>query len=83
MKKSGLIDMFGLSGDPINNDPLDGLLFRLESDTHIAHGGGAKNSLSPSLIVVTTSGYEFDDMLFDTSNEGERTIRPVSYPTLQ
>ena len=45
MKKSGLIDMFGLSGDPINNDPLDGLLFRLESDTHIAHGGGAKKLL--------------------------------------
>jgi hypothetical protein len=83
MKKSGLIDMFGLSGDPISNGQLDGLLFGLESDTHLAHGGGAKNSLSPSIIVATASGCEFDDMLFNTSNEGERTIRLASYPSLQ
>lgn len=33
MKKSNLIDMFGLSGDPSSDDHLDALLFRLESDT--------------------------------------------------
>lgn len=83
MKKSGLIDMFGLSSDPISNDQLDDLLFRLESDGHIAREGGSENSFSPSLIVVTASGYDSNDMLFNTSNEGERTIRLASYPTLQ
>lgn len=83
MKKSGLIDMFGLSSDPISNDQLDDLLFRLESDGHIAHEGGSENSFSPSLIVVIAPGYESDDVLFNTSNEGERTIRLASYPTLQ
>ncbi|ARO87898.1 hypothetical protein EBAPG3_009020 [Nitrosospira lacus] len=32
MKKSELIDMFGLSGDSSSHDQLDDLLFRLESD---------------------------------------------------
>jgi hypothetical protein len=30
MEKSKLIDLFGLSADPLNNDELDDLLFRLE-----------------------------------------------------
>ncbi len=30
MEKSKLIDLFGLSNDPLNNDQLDDLLFRLE-----------------------------------------------------
>lgn len=30
MKKSKLIDLFGLSKDSLNNDQLDDLLFRLE-----------------------------------------------------
>ncbi|SFH25722.1 hypothetical protein SAMN05216299_10453 [Nitrosospira sp. Nsp14] len=81
MKKSGLIDMFGLSSDPISNDQLDGLLFRLESDGHIAREGGSENPFSPSLIVAP--GYESDDLLFNTSNEGERTMRLALYPTLQ
>jgi hypothetical protein len=33
MRNSNLIDMFGLSGNPSDNDRLDALLFRLESDT--------------------------------------------------
>jgi hypothetical protein len=56
MKKSGLIDMFGLSSDPISNDQLDSLLFHLESDGHIARRGGSENSFSPSLIVVPAPG---------------------------
>jgi hypothetical protein len=83
MKKSGLIDMFGLSSDPISNDQLDDLLFRLESDGHLAHEGGSDNSFSPSVVVVTASGYDSNNILFNTSNEGKRTIRLASYPTLQ
>jgi hypothetical protein len=83
MKKTGLIDMFGLSSDPLSNDQLDGLLFRLESDAHITREGGSKNSSLLFLMVDTAPGYESDDMLFNTSDEGERTIRPTSYPTLQ
>ena len=83
MKKSGLIDMFGLSGDPISNDQLDGLLFRFESDAHIAREGDSKNPSLPFLMVDTATGYESDHMLFDTSDERERTISPASYPTFQ
>jgi len=32
MNKPGLIDMFGLSGDPTNDAQLDDLLFRLDSE---------------------------------------------------
>jgi hypothetical protein len=83
MKKSGLIDMFGLSSDPISNDQLDGLLFRFESDARIAREGDSKNPSLPFLMVDTATGYESDDMLFNTSDERERTISPASDPTLQ
>jgi hypothetical protein len=33
MRNSNLIDVFGLSGNPSDDDRLDALLFRLESDT--------------------------------------------------
>lgn len=33
MRNSNLIDVFGLSGNPLDNDRVDALLSRLESDT--------------------------------------------------
>lgn len=32
MNRGNLVDMFGLSGDPVKDDQLDALLFRLESE---------------------------------------------------
>jgi hypothetical protein len=83
MKKSGLIDMFGLSSDPASNDQLDSLLFRFESDAHIGREGDSKNPSLPFLMLDTAISYDSDDMLFNTSDERERTISPASYPTLQ
>jgi hypothetical protein len=50
MKKSSLIDMFGLNDDPGNNDQLDNLLFRLESEEHIPCKDGDGRSSSPFYI---------------------------------
>jgi hypothetical protein len=65
MKKSRLIDMFGLSGDPENNDQLDNLLSRLESDEPIQCEGGAKHSSSPFSTIIRISSFEFEDILFE------------------
>ena len=66
MKKTRLIDMFGLSGDPISNDQLDNLLFRLESDDCASRcEGGAAESSSPFSITVCTSGFESEDIVFE------------------
>jgi hypothetical protein len=65
MKKSRLIDMFGLSGDPANNDQLDNLLFRLESDEPIQCEGGTKHSSSPFSTITCISSFEFEDILFE------------------
>lgn len=83
MKESGLIDMFGLSGDPISNDQLDDLFLCLESDDPIAREGGSNDSFSPFLIVVTASLSESDNFLFHTLNERERTIRTCHTRALQ
>jgi|SRR5690242_18859542 hypothetical protein len=65
MKKSKLIDMFGLSEDSANNDRLDNLLFRLESDTSTASCGISDDSDALSLsITISTSGYESEDVFF-------------------
>jgi hypothetical protein len=65
MKKTGLIDMFGLSGDPTINDQLDNLLVRLESDDCASRcEGGTAESSSPFSITVRTSGFESEDILF-------------------
>jgi hypothetical protein len=66
MKKTGLIDMFGLSGDPISNDQLDNLLFRLESDDCASRcEGSTAESSSPFSIKICTSGFESEDILFE------------------
>ena len=50
MKKSRLIDMFGLNDDPGKSDQLDNLLLRLESEEHIPCKDGAERSSSPFYI---------------------------------
>jgi hypothetical protein len=37
MQKSNLVDMFGLSGDPSENERLDKLFFRFESLNPVSH----------------------------------------------
>jgi hypothetical protein len=50
MKKSRLIDMFGLNDDPGNNHQLDNLLLHLESEEDIPCKDGAERSSSPFYI---------------------------------
>ncbi len=65
MKKSKLIDMFGLSGDSASNDRLDDLLFRLESDTSTASCRNSDDGGALSFAVtISTSGYESEDVFF-------------------
>ena len=65
MKKSKLIDMFGLSGDSANNDRLDDLLFRLETDTSTVFDGISDDSGALSFsVTISTSGYESEDVFF-------------------
>ena len=65
MKKSKLIDMFGLSGDSACNSRLDDLLFRLESDTSTASDGISDDSAALSFsVTISTSGYESEDVFF-------------------
>jgi hypothetical protein len=69
MKKSRLIDMFGLSGDPVNNDRLDALLFRLESNYSISCGGNAESSSLPFSVTICTSGFQSEDILFELQEQ--------------
>jgi hypothetical protein len=65
MKKSKLIDMFGLSEDSASSDQLDDLLFRLESNTSTASGAISDNSAPVSFsMTIGTSGYESEDVFF-------------------
>jgi len=75
MNTSKLIDMFGLSGDPENDDRLDDLLFRLESDTSTASGGvsGDRASL-PFYITITRPGFLVRGCLIETLNEEKEVV---------
>lgn len=53
MNEHGLIDMFGLSGDRGNDDQLDDLFFRLESETLTVSNGISKNK-APLPFIITT-----------------------------
>jgi hypothetical protein len=65
MKKSKLIDMFGLSGDSASNDRLDDLLFCLESDTSTASKEILDDSAALSFsVTINTCGYESEDVFF-------------------
>lgn len=55
MKKTQLIDLFGLSGDQSDDDQLDNLLFRLESETTPAFRETSKRIRLPSFVTVAVS----------------------------
>ena len=55
MKKSNLIDMFGLTGDPSSEDRLDDLLFRLESDAQNALEVNSNAICLSSAFTITIS----------------------------
>lgn len=50
MRKTKLIDMSGLSGDPSSDDQLDDLFFRLESEIPDAPRGNSKRIYLASYI---------------------------------
>ena len=52
MRETKLIDMSGLSGDPSNDDLLDDLLLRLESETPNAPRENSKHIYLPSYITM-------------------------------
>lgn len=55
MKKSELIDMFGLNGDSSNHDQLDDLLFCLESDIPNVLETNSKVTCLPSFAPITVA----------------------------
>ena len=56
MEKTKLIDLFGMSGDPLDNDELDDLLLRLESESqNILEVDYGYNDPSPITITFTSS----------------------------
>lgn len=63
MKKSELIDMFGLRGDTSSNDQLDDLLFRLESDIPNVLETHSKVTCLSSITTITIASFESDDFL--------------------
>lgn len=52
MRETKLIDMSGLSGDPSNDDLLEDLLFRLESETPNAPRKNSRHIYLPSCITM-------------------------------
>ena len=63
MKKSELIDMFGLSGDSSSNDQLDDLLFCLESDIPNVLETNSKVTCLSSFTTMPIADSAADDML--------------------
>ena len=63
MKKSELIDMFGLRSDSSSNDQLDDLLFRLESDIPNVLETHSKVTCLSSLTTITIASFGSDDVL--------------------
>lgn len=66
MKKSKLIDLFGLSGDSSSNDQLDDLLFRLESERPALHEN-SKAALMATFITIGNTSFESRHVLFSYS----------------
>jgi hypothetical protein len=59
MNKPKLIDMFGLSGERANDDQLDDLFCRLESETLSVSNGISKSKRSlPFTVTIQTPVFE-------------------------
>ena len=70
MKKSKLIDLFGLSGDSSSDDQLDDLLFRLEWERPTTlHGNSKDASFMSAFITTGNTSPESRDGLFNCSNQ--------------
>lgn len=69
MKKSKLIDLFGLSGDSSSDDQLDDLLFRLESERPTTLHGNSNDAFMAVFITTANTGFESRDVLFNCSNQ--------------
>ncbi|SCX91340.1 hypothetical protein SAMN05216420_101316 [Nitrosospira sp. Nl5] len=53
-ENTGLIDIFGLSGNPADDDRLDDLLLRLESETPSVHQENSKRTVYYPLSAYTS-----------------------------
>ena len=69
MKKSKLIDLFGLSGDSSSDDQLDDLLFRLESERPATLHGNSKAALMAAFITTGNTSFESRHVLFNYSGQ--------------
>lgn len=78
MKKSELIDMFGLSGDSSSNDQLDDLLFRLESDIPNVLETNSKVTCLSSFTTMPITDSAADDILAASARRGRgfRLLNP-------
>ena len=64
MKKSKLIDLFGLSGDSSSDDQLDDLLFRLEWERPTTLHGNSKDASFMSAFITTGNTSPESEMVF-------------------
>jgi hypothetical protein len=69
VKKSKLIDLFGLSGDSSSDDQLDDLLFRLESERPTTLHGNSKDAFMSAFVTTGNTSRESRDGLFNCSNQ--------------
>jgi hypothetical protein len=69
VKKSKLIDLFGLSGDSSSDDQLDDLLFRLESERPTTLHGNSKDAFMSAFIIAGNTSLESRVGLFNCSNQ--------------
>ncbi|MEP7370867.1 MAG: hypothetical protein ABI659_01450 [Nitrosospira sp.] len=78
MKKSELIDMFGLSGDSSSNDQLDDLLFCLESDIPNVLETNSKVTCLSSFTTMPIADSAADDMFAASARWGRdfRLLNP-------
>lgn len=73
MEKAKLIDLFGMSGDPLDNDKLDDLLLRLESGNQNVLEVNYRSTY-PSPITITSSSLNSSPEISPLITENETRI---------
>jgi hypothetical protein len=76
MKKTKLIDMFGLSGDPSDDDELDDLFFRLE---HEAPKALKENSATACRFSIATVPHLKPKRLFPIPKSEKRSMGSIKW----
>lgn len=76
MKKTKLIDMFGLSGDPSNDDELDDLFFRLEREAPKAL---EENSATACQFSIAKAPHLKPKRLFPIPKGEKRLMGPIKW----